>query len=205
VLFYTPRYDKMLDTKGNTAVYLMFAYARFRSIVRKGAADFGIDAAGLAADGVTPWRDTAAAAGPAAPLEKEEASLVLELAQLPDVLDTVLGDLMPHRLCEHLCGVYAKPHLPAEAWRLFVSVACECVFCVCAETLVAADLCPNLPPLRAARYELCVKGTTFVTQCFVLDKDRPAVMRSRLVLCAATCARMKQIFSLIGIDPLDRI
>ena len=68
------------------------------------------------------------------------------------------------------------------------------------------DLCPDFaPPPRAARYELCVKGTTFVTQCFVLDKDRPVVMRSRLVLCAATCARMKQIFNLLGIDPLDRI
>ncbi len=28
-------YDKMLDPKGNTAVYLMYAYARICSIMRK--------------------------------------------------------------------------------------------------------------------------------------------------------------------------
>jgi arginyl-tRNA synthetase len=28
-------YDKMLDTKGNTAVYLLYSYARLCSIIRK--------------------------------------------------------------------------------------------------------------------------------------------------------------------------
>jgi arginyl-tRNA synthetase len=28
-------YDRMLDTKGDTAVYLLFAYARLASILRK--------------------------------------------------------------------------------------------------------------------------------------------------------------------------
>ena len=54
-------------------------------------------------------------------------------------------------------------------------------------------------------YDLCVKGTTFVTQCFVLDTKNKAVLESRLLLCAATCAMMKQCFSLLGIDTLDRI
>ena len=32
---YVFSYDRMLDTKGDTAVYLMFAYARVASILRK--------------------------------------------------------------------------------------------------------------------------------------------------------------------------
>jgi arginyl-tRNA synthetase len=50
-----------------------------------------------------------------------------------------------------------------------------------------------------------VKGTTFVTQCFVLDAKNKAVMESRVLLCAATCAMMQQCFNLLGIETLDRI
>ncbi len=32
---YIFNYDRMLDTKGDTAVYLMFAFARLASILRK--------------------------------------------------------------------------------------------------------------------------------------------------------------------------
>ena len=32
---YTFSYDRMLDLKGNTAVYLLYAHARISSIVRK--------------------------------------------------------------------------------------------------------------------------------------------------------------------------
>lgn len=54
-------------------------------------------------------------------------------------------------------------------------------------------------------YELCSVGTTFVTQCFVLNKDDRDTMESRLVLCSATCAVMKKCFDLLGITPLERI
>jgi len=54
--------------QGDTAVYLLFAYARFQSIVRKGAEEFGVDAQSLAAKGKTPLRG----AGCGVPMEKEE-------------------------------------------------------------------------------------------------------------------------------------
>ena len=37
---YIFNYDRMLDTKGDTAVYLLFAYARVASILRKVLIDF---------------------------------------------------------------------------------------------------------------------------------------------------------------------
>ena len=42
-------------------------------------------------------------------------------------------------------------------------------------------------------------------KCFVLDTKRPSVMRSRLLLCAATVTMMRQCFALLGIEPPDRI
>jgi len=140
-------YDKMLDTKGNTAVYLLFAYARFASIVRKGK-ELGVDAQALAGAGKTPFRSEG--------LQKEELALAVELLQLPDVIEVVMGDMFPHRICEYL-------------------------------------------------YELSTVGTTFVTQCFVLNKEDKEVMESRVMLCSATCIVMKKCFDLLGIKPLERI
>jgi hypothetical protein len=53
----------------------------------------------------------------------EELALALELAQLPDVLDLVLGDLMPHRLCgkrarSHAAGAVRARGLPGSALAL---------------------------------------------------------------------------------------
>jgi len=154
-------YDAMLSTQGNTAVYLLFAYARLASIVRKGKDDHGVDIVtelkALQGSGSSSGGGIALRGGSSAvPMEKEELLLALELCQLPDVLELVLTDLMPHRICDYL-------------------------------------------------YDLCCVATGFVTKCFVLDAKQPSVMRSRLVLCAATCAVMRQCFSLLGINPLERI
>jgi DALR anticodon binding domain len=42
-------YDRMLDTRGNTAVYLQFAHARLSSILRKARAEEGVDLKALKA------------------------------------------------------------------------------------------------------------------------------------------------------------
>jgi len=36
-------YDAMLDTKGNTAIYLLYAHARLESIIKKGSKEHNID------------------------------------------------------------------------------------------------------------------------------------------------------------------
>ena len=85
---YVFNWDKMLALQGNTAPYLLYAYARIRSIYRKGTNEkpFDIDA------------DSAALClGHAA-----ERSLALAILRLPEVLDGVADHLMPNFLCEYL-------------------------------------------------------------------------------------------------------
>ena len=94
---YVFSYENMLSTQGDTAVYLMFAYARFASIVRKGKVEHGLDTA-------DPAFQEAAAALVAAkgdealpPLEKEETALALQLERSYSAsakLITVVNDLL---------------------------------------------------------------------------------------------------------------
>mmetsp|Transcript_15866 Transcript_15866/g.24031 ORF Transcript_15866/g.24031 Transcript_15866/m.24031 type:complete len:760 (-) Transcript_15866:981-3260(-) len=80
-------YDQMLDTKGNTAVYLLFAYARLESIMAKAKADFNVDVAQL--------KDETVILG-----HPSERNLALHLQQFPDVIETTLEDLFPYHICD---------------------------------------------------------------------------------------------------------
>ncbi len=84
---YVFNWSRMLTFEGNTAPYLMYAYARIRSILRKA----GVDAA-------TP------ASGPAAVRidSPAERALALEILQFPGTLARVGETLQPHRLCQQL-------------------------------------------------------------------------------------------------------
>ena len=91
-------YDRMLDTKGDTAVYLMFAYARLASILKKAGTENNVDIAALATR-----------AGTLLNLEHEsERALAFELMQLGDVIKSVLKELLPNRLCDYLQGISVK-------------------------------------------------------------------------------------------------
>merc|ERR1719164_63053 len=70
---YVFSYDKMLDAKGNTAVYLFYAYARICSIQRKA----GVDVAKIPVDKLV-------ISHPA------ERDLALKLMQFPDVIEAIL-------------------------------------------------------------------------------------------------------------------
>ena len=87
---YVFSWDRMLAMDGNTAPYLQYAYARIRSIFRKGE----VDAQSLAA-GDQPLRIGHAA----------ERTLVLKLLQLPVTVRSVADSLEPHRLCTYLYEV----------------------------------------------------------------------------------------------------
>lgn len=89
---YIFNYDRMLDTKGDTAVYLLFAYARLASILRKAAEERNLDMAPLHLQAHT----LLALTHPA------ERALAFELLQLGDVLKSVIEDLLPNRLCDYL-------------------------------------------------------------------------------------------------------
>lgn len=85
-------YDKMLSTSGNTAVYLMFAYARLASIVRKAKDEFKADVAELVGEAEAELKISHVA----------ERSLVFELMQFQDVILSVLADFMPCHVCGYL-------------------------------------------------------------------------------------------------------
>ncbi|NEQ67589.1 MAG: arginine--tRNA ligase [Symploca sp. SIO2D2] len=85
-------YDKMLTLQGNTAPYMLYAYARIQSISRKGDIDFEQ----LGAD--------------ANILLQEDAELVLgkHILQLSEVLSDMERDLLPNRLCQYLYELSQK-------------------------------------------------------------------------------------------------
>lgn len=80
-------WDKMISLQGNTAAYLQYAYARNRSIFRKG----GIDPAGLAAD---PPRILLG--------HPSERALALALLRLPESVALSAADFRPNVLTNYL-------------------------------------------------------------------------------------------------------
>ncbi|OYD87269.1 arginine--tRNA ligase [Nostoc sp. 'Peltigera membranacea cyanobiont' 213] len=84
-------YDKMLDFKGNTAPYMLYAYARIQGISRKGDINFEE----LGNNAVLLQHET-------------ELALAKYLLQLDEVISSVEQDLMPNRLCEYLYELSKK-------------------------------------------------------------------------------------------------
>jgi arginyl-tRNA synthetase len=89
---YVFSYDKMLDLKGNTAPYMLYAYARIQGISRKG----GINFAELG-DNVQVLLQ-----------HETELALAKYLLLLDEVINTVEEELLPHRLCEYLYELSRK-------------------------------------------------------------------------------------------------
>ena len=78
-------FDRMLALDGNTAPYMQYAYARIRSIFRRG----GREPEDLA-------RAQISLAEPA------ERTLAVKLLQFPETLQAVADDCLPHLLCGYL-------------------------------------------------------------------------------------------------------
>lgn len=95
---YIFNYDRMLDTKGDTAVYLMFAYARLVSILKKAKDEKAIDTATFVAQAEEILSVEHVA----------ERALAFELLQFGDVVQSVLHDLLPNRLCDYLKEVSVR-------------------------------------------------------------------------------------------------
>ncbi|KAJ4452174.1 Arginine--tRNA ligase, cytoplasmic [Periplaneta americana] len=86
---YVFSFDKMLEDKGNTAVYLLYAFTRIRSIARTAA--------------VTPEQLREAAAKMPISLDHEkEWKLGKVLLRFPEVLMKIKKDLCLHHLCDYV-------------------------------------------------------------------------------------------------------
>lgn len=91
---YVFSWDKMLALQGNTAPYMLYAYARIRSIYRKGEET---------------GRTSGGSATAALRLEHSaERTLALKIAQLSETIDVVGESLLPNVLCEYLYEVAGK-------------------------------------------------------------------------------------------------
>jgi arginyl-tRNA synthetase len=89
---YVFSFDKMMSLHGNTAPYILYAYARVAGIAaeaagRGGAADGGGDGAAVAVE--TP----------------NERLLALELARFEETVRRAMADHQPSVVCDHLFGV----------------------------------------------------------------------------------------------------
>lgn len=82
---YVFSFDKMLALQGNTAPYMLYAYARIQSISREGGIDFA-------------QMDS----GEIVLTEPTELVLAKNLLQFADVIETVEISLLPNRLCDYL-------------------------------------------------------------------------------------------------------
>lgn len=85
-------FDAMLDLKGNTAVYLLYAHARIASIMRKSGRDMA---------------ELSSKATIVLGTDKEK-DLALHLAKFPEVLEDALEDLLPNKVTDFLYELSVK-------------------------------------------------------------------------------------------------
>lgn len=88
-------FDKMTALEGDTAPYVLYAYARVQGIYRTASAAAG---------------DAAAAAGEVKFVfeKQEERDLAKLLLQLPEILSMLEVDLQPHVMCEYIKSVTSR-------------------------------------------------------------------------------------------------
>jgi len=89
VMDYVFSFDKMLDDKGNTAVYLLYAYTRVRSIQRTAKTDRSKIEEYMKSNGLHLTHE-------------KEWKLAKHLTRFPEVIVRCMEDLTLHLLCEYL-------------------------------------------------------------------------------------------------------
>lgn len=89
---YKFEFEKMLDPRGNTAVYLLYAYARICSILDKAGEEAVATALGAQCVITT----------------TQEKSLALFISRFPDVIETVIDELALHKLCDLIYEISVK-------------------------------------------------------------------------------------------------
>lgn len=135
-------YQRMLSLNGNTAPYMLYAYARICGIVRKAAQHAQELLGGPEKEGdTTNGSPNSALEWPTGPVSEilvtheTESDLMRKLVKLPDVLRDVESDLYPHKICDYLF----------ETSQLFNQFYENC-----------SVLQAETPQLRASRLSLCM-------------------------------------------------
>ncbi|RLN50956.1 hypothetical protein BBJ28_00009521 [Nothophytophthora sp. Chile5] len=128
--------DNVLNLRGNTGVYLMYASARLQGILRKAS---GLD------NGQASWGAFLAPASDAGPAEDllalasadwhpSERALALLLAQFDDEVAATVAHLYPHYLCDYLFRVAGHFHAFYENCRVLQDSRQDSRLLLCAAT-----------------------------------------------------------------------
>jgi arginyl-tRNA synthetase len=132
---YIFNYDHMLDTRGDTAVYLLFAFARVASILRKGKEEKGYDPTSASVEDLL---KVIVIEHPA------ERQLAFELLQFGDVLRSTVKDLMPNRLCDYLKAISVTFTEFVTKCHVLNSEECHSRLVLCEATRRVMDQCFSL-------------------------------------------------------------
>jgi arginyl-tRNA synthetase len=85
-------YERMLSLNGNTAPYMLYAYARVCGIIRKASGQENTVESSVV------WPEAAEIIIS----HESEMDLIRNLVKLPDIIDEVERDLYPNRMCDYL-------------------------------------------------------------------------------------------------------
>lgn len=130
-------YDGMLDTKGNTAVYLLYARVRLESIAAKAKEEHGVDVEDLLKDGTQIVIEHAS-----------ERNLALQLHQFADVIEQTLDDLFPYHICEYVYSVAIAASDFVTQCRVLGSPEMKSRLLLCHITTMAMHQCFDLLGIR---------------------------------------------------------
>jgi arginyl-tRNA synthetase len=131
-------YDRMLDTKGNTAIYLLYAHARLESIISKGKADFGVDVDALIADGKSKIVLS----------HKSERNLGLHLEFFADTIEETLRDLYPYHICDFVYALSIAASEFVTQCKVLGSPEMESRLLLCRATAITMRQCFDLLGIR---------------------------------------------------------
>ncbi|KAH8238364.1 hypothetical protein KR032_005185 [Drosophila birchii] len=140
-------FDKMLDDRGNTAVYLLYTYTRICSIARNSGEDF------------------------------------TDLGKVLSTVNIELGHEKEWKLAKTLLKMHD-------------------IFIKCSKELYLHFLCEFC-------YEVCAVFTEFYDSCYCIERNKAGeiigVNRSRILLCEATAAVLRQSFHILGLKPVVKM
>jgi arginyl-tRNA synthetase len=140
---YVFSYDRMLDTKGNTAIYLLYAHARLESIVTKGKAEHGIDVDSLMAGG-----DDSDKKARIVISHKSERNLALHLRFFADSIDETLSDLFPYHICDFIYDLAIAASEFVTQCKVLGSPEMESRLLLCRATAITMRQCFDLLGIR---------------------------------------------------------
>jgi arginyl-tRNA synthetase len=130
-------YDQMLDLKGKTAVYLLYAYARLHSICTKALNDHNVDVSKLIAD------KTPISLG-----HPSERNLAFNLLQFSDTMSVTLEDLFPYHICDYLYNLSIAASDFVTQCKVLGSPEMKSRLILCRATTMAMRECFDLLAIR---------------------------------------------------------